>query len=128
MFERFTLISGPCVLEDDNLNLEIGRALAEMSAELELPVVFKASFDKANRSKHASPRGPGMEAGLPLLERVGAETGLPLLTDVHEPRQAAPAARVVDVLQIPAFLCRQTDLLTATGATGKIVNIKKGAD
>lgn len=126
MFERFTLISGPCVLEDDDLNLEIGRALAELSAELEIPVVFKASFDKANRSRHASARGPGMEAGLPLLERVGAETGLPLLTDVHEPGQAAPAAHVVDVLQIPAFLCRQTDLLAAAGATGKIVNIKKG--
>ena len=126
MFEHFTLVSGPCVLEDDDLNLEIGRALAGWSAELGIPVVFKASFDKANRSKLDSPRGPGMEAGLRLLKRVKAETGLRLLTDIHEPAQAGRAAEVVDALQIPAFLCRQTDLLVAAGATGKAVNIKKG--
>jgi 2-dehydro-3-deoxyphosphooctonate aldolase (KDO 8-P synthase) len=126
VFERFTLISGPCVLEDDALNLEIAHALAGWSAALDLPVVFKASFDKANRSRHDSARGPALAAGLKLLERVGAETGLPLLTDIHEPAQASAAAEVVDALQIPAFLCRQTDLLLAAGATGKPVNVKKG--
>lgn len=126
MFDRFTLISGPCVLEDDDLNLEVARSLAALSTELALPVVFKASFDKANRSKLDSPRGPGLEAGLRSLERVRAETGLDLLTDVHEPHQAPAAAEVVDVLQIPAFLCRQTDLLTSAGKTGKVINIKKG--
>ena len=126
MFENFTLISGPCVLEDDDLNLEIGRALADWSADLGISIVFKASFDKANRSKLDSPRGPGLEVGLRLLEHVKAETGLQLLTDIHEPAQAGRAAEVVDALQIPAFLCRQTDLLVAAGATGKAVNIKKG--
>ncbi len=126
MFERFTLIAGPCVLEDDALNLRVGTELARISAELDLPVVFKSSFDKANRSKLDAPRGPGLEKGLELLARVKAETGLPLLTDVHEPAQAARAAEVVDVLQIPAFLCRQTDLLVAAGRTGRTVNVKKG--
>ena len=126
MFERFTLIAGPCVLEDDALNLEVGRALAALSEELGLPIVFKASFDKANRSKADSPRGPGLEEGLRRLARVKAETGLPLITDIHEPFHAGQAAQVVDVLQIPAFLCRQTDLLVAAGNTGKTVSIKKG--
>ena len=126
MFERFTLIAGPCVLEDDDLNLRVAESLARISEELALPVVFKASFDKANRSKRDSPRGPGLDEGLMRLERVGRETGLPLLTDVHEPAQAGPAAEVVDVLQVPAFLCRQTDLVVAAGATGRAVNIKKG--
>ncbi len=126
MFERFTLIAGPCVLEDDALNLEVAKALEGWAAERDLPVVFKSSFDKANRSKLESPRGPGLEEGLKLLRKVKEETGLPLLTDVHEPGQAAPAAEVVDVLQIPAFLCRQTDLLLAAGRTGRAVNIKKG--
>lgn len=122
----FFLIAGPCVLQDDGLNLQIGEALARLSAELGLPVVFKASFDKANRSSPGSPRGPGVDEGLRRLERVRAETGLPLLTDVHLPEQCAPAAEVVDVLQIPAFLCRQTDLLVAAGRTGRAVNVKKG--
>ncbi|MGD2070031.1 MAG: 3-deoxy-8-phosphooctulonate synthase [Gemmatimonadota bacterium] len=126
MFERFTLIAGPCVLEDDALNLTVARAVAEVAGALDLPVVFKASFDKANRSRLSSPRGPGLAAGLDRLRRVRDETGLRLLTDVHEPRQAAAAAEVVDVLQIPAFLCRQTDLVLAAGATGRAVNIKKG--
>jgi 2-dehydro-3-deoxyphosphooctonate aldolase (KDO 8-P synthase) len=126
MFETFTLIAGPCLLEDDRLNLQVGERLAELSSELGLPIVFKASFDKANRSKLDSARGPGLEEGLAALERVGAATGLPLLTDIHDPGQAAPAAEVVDVLQIPAFLCRQTDLLVAAGATGSAVNVKKG--
>lgn len=126
MFERFTLIAGPCVLEENDLNLEIGSALARMSESLGLPVVFKASYDKANRSKADSARGPGLEVGLERLARVRSETGLPVITDIHEPFHAAKAAEVVDVIQIPAFLCRQTDLLTAAGETGKVVSIKKG--
>jgi 2-dehydro-3-deoxyphosphooctonate aldolase (KDO 8-P synthase) len=122
----FFLIAGPCVLEDDALNLTVGEALARLSAELVLPVVYKASFDKANRSGLDSPRGPGMDAGLEQLARIRSETGLPVLTDIHEPTQAAVAAEICDVLQIPAFLCRQTDLLVAAGATGRPVNIKKG--
>jgi len=125
-FDRFRLVAGPCVLEDDRLNLEIARALARLSATLSLPVIFKASFDKANRARSDSPRGPGLEAGLESLARIGGETGLPLLTDIHEPTQAARAARVVNVIQIPAFLCRQTDLLEAAGDTGLAVNVKKG--
>ena len=126
MLDRFTLIAGPCVLEDDDLNVEIGRQLAWLSAALGMPVVFKASFDKANRSKADAPRGPGLDGGLEQLRHVKEETGLPILTDVHEVHQAAAAARVANILQIPAFLCRQTDLLHAAGETGKIVNIKKG--
>ena len=126
MLDHFTLIAGPCVLEDDDLNVEIGRQLAWLSSAVEIPVVFKASFDKANRSRADSPRGPGLEIGLERLRHVKEETGLPVLTDVHEVEQAAAAARVADILQIPAFLCRQTDLLRAVGETGKIVNIKKG--
>ena len=126
MLDRFTLIAGPCVLEDDGLNVEIGRHLAWLSSTVGIPVVFKASFDKANRSRADSPRGPGLEGGLEQLRHVKEETGLPVLTDVHEVAQAAAVARVADILQIPAFLCRQTDLLRAAGQTGKIVNIKKG--
>jgi len=126
MLDRFTLIAGPCVLENDGLNVEIGRQLAWLSSTLGIPVVFKASFDKANRSGADSPRGPGLEGGLEQLRHVKEETGLPVLTDVHEVAQAAAAARVADILQIPAFLCRQTDLLRAAGETGRIVNIKKG--
>jgi 2-dehydro-3-deoxyphosphooctonate aldolase (KDO 8-P synthase) len=126
MFERFTLIAGPCTLEDDDLNLEIGRTLARISEDLGLPIVFKASYDKANRSKADSPRGPGLEVGLERLARVKGETGLPIITDIHEPSHAGKAAEVVDVLQIPAFLCRQTDLLVAAGETGNTVSIKKG--
>jgi 2-dehydro-3-deoxyphosphooctonate aldolase (KDO 8-P synthase) len=129
LFERegpFFLIAGPCVLEDDALNIEVGEALARVSDELRLPIIFKASFDKANRSRPESARGPGLDAGLEQLARVRAATGLPVLTDIHESGQAAAAADVCDVLQIPAFLCRQTDLLRAAGATGRAVNIKKG--
>jgi len=126
MFDRFTLIAGPCVLEDHALNLEVARALATWSRDFGLPVVFKASFDKANRARSDSTRGPGLVAGLDLLARVKSDTGLPILTDIHEAHQAEPAARVVDALQIPAFLCRQTDLLKAAGGTGLPVNIKKG--
>jgi 2-dehydro-3-deoxyphosphooctonate aldolase (KDO 8-P synthase) len=126
MLQPFTLIAGPCLLEDDALNLRIARELARVSGALGLRAVFKASFDKANRSRLDAPRGPGLEAGLRRLERVKGETGLPVLTDVHEPGQAARAAQVADVLQVPALLCRQTDLLLAAGGTGRAVNLKKG--
>ena len=122
----FFLLAGPCVVEHDALNLQVGEALARLADDLGLPVVFKASFDKANRSSPGSPRGPGVDEGLRKLERVREATGLPVITDVHLPEQCAPAADVVDVLQIPAFLCRQTDLLVAAGATGRPVNVKKG--
>ena len=122
----FFLIAGPCVLEDDALNLTVAAALAELSEALSLPVIFKASFDKANRSSGASARGPGLEGGLRALEVIRRETGLPILTDVHEPGQCGPAGEIADVLQIPAFLCRQTDLLRAAGKTGRAVNVKKG--
>jgi 2-dehydro-3-deoxyphosphooctonate aldolase (KDO 8-P synthase) len=122
----FFLIAGPCVLEDDDLNLRVARQLVLLQSVVPGPVIFKASFDKANRSNKASPRGPGLEAGLNALRRIKEATGLPLLTDVHLPEQCAPVAEVVDCLQIPAFLCRQTDLLLAAGATGRAVNVKKG--
>lgn len=126
MFEYFTLIAGPCVLEGDALNLRVAEALARLQEELGLPVVFKASFDKANRADLRRPRGPGLEAGLDLLARVRSASGLRVLTDIHEPAQAEVAAAVVDVLQIPAFLCRQTDLVIAVAGAGKAVNVKKG--
>ena len=120
------LIAGPCVLESDALNLRVGEHLARLAERVPGGIVYKASFDKANRSNAGAARGPGLDEGLAALDRVRRATGLPLLTDVHLPEQCAPAAEVVDVLQIPAFLCRQTDLLVAAGATGKPVNIKKG--
>jgi 2-dehydro-3-deoxyphosphooctonate aldolase (KDO 8-P synthase) len=120
------LIAGPCVVEDDTLNLRVAEALAHLDERIPGGVIFKASFDKANRSSPAAHRGPGLEEGLAALERVRAASGLRVLTDVHHPEQCAIVAEVVDVLQIPAFLCRQTDLLAAAGATGKPVNVKKG--
>jgi len=120
------LIAGPCVLETDALNLRVGEHLARLAESVPGGIIFKASFDKANRSNAGAHRGPGLDAGLAALERVRAATGLPILTDVHLPDQCGPAAAVVDVLQIPAFLCRQTDLLVAAGETGKAVNVKKG--
>ncbi len=120
------LIAGPCVLEDDALNLRVGEHLARLAESVPGGIVFKASFDKANRSNAGAHRGPGLDEGLAALDRVRAATGLPILTDVHLPEQCAPAAQVVDVLQIPAFLCRQTDLLVAAGRTKKAVNVKKG--
>jgi 2-dehydro-3-deoxyphosphooctonate aldolase (KDO 8-P synthase) len=126
LFDRFTLLAGPCVLEDPGLHAEVAQELVRLRDTLGLPIVFKASFDKANRSKLTSPRGPGLEEGLQLLDRVKAESGLPVVTDVHEPHQCAEVAEVADVLQIPAFLCRQTDLVVAAGATGRAVNVKKG--
>jgi len=120
------LIAGPCQLEDDALNLRVAEHLAGLSERVPGGLVFKASFDKANRSNPGATRGPGLEEGLEALRRVREASGLPVLTDVHLPEQCAIAAEVVDVLQIPAFLCRQTDLLAAAGATGKPVNVKKG--
>jgi 2-dehydro-3-deoxyphosphooctonate aldolase (KDO 8-P synthase) len=120
------VIAGPCVLEDDKLNLTVAEALARLAERIPGGVIYKASFDKANRSNAGAHRGPGVDEGLRKLERVKKESGLPVLTDVHLPDQCAHVAEVVDVLQIPAFLCRQTDLLEAAGATGRAVNIKKG--
>ncbi len=122
----FVLIAGPCTLEDSELNLQVATHLATLSKRLDTPIVFKASYDKANRTSVASPRGPGIERGLELLHEVRETTGLPVLTDVHAPEQAEAAARVVDALQVPAFLSRQTDLLVATGSCGLPVNVKKG--
>jgi 2-dehydro-3-deoxyphosphooctonate aldolase (KDO 8-P synthase) len=120
------LIAGPCVLESDELNLRVAEHLARLAEAVPGGIIYKASFDKANRSNAGAPRGPGLDEGLEALARVRKTTGLPVLTDVHLPEQCAPAAEVVDVLQIPAFLCRQTDLLVAAGATTANVNIKKG--
>lgn len=120
------LIAGPCVIEGGDVLPRVAEALAVLSARFSLPVCFKASFDKANRSQPGGARGPGLEEGLRVLERVRAESGLPVITDIHESDQAVPTAQVVDALQIPAFLCRQTDLLVAAGKTTKPVNVKKG--
>jgi 2-dehydro-3-deoxyphosphooctonate aldolase (KDO 8-P synthase) len=120
------LLAGPCVLEDRDLIFSIADHLAGLAQARKIPLIFKSSFDKANRSSVSSRRGPGLDEGLELLRAVKRRTGLPLVTDVHSPEQCAPAAEVVDVLQIPAFLCRQTDLLLAAAATGRIVNVKKG--
>ncbi len=122
----FFLIAGPCLLEDDSLNLQVGDALARIAEDLAIPIIFKASFDKANRSKAGASRGPGLDEGLRRLQHVALQSGLPVLTDIHEPHQAAAAAQVCDVLQIPAFLSRQTDLVEAAAATGTALNIKKG--
>jgi 2-dehydro-3-deoxyphosphooctonate aldolase (KDO 8-P synthase) len=123
---QFVLIAGPCVIEGEELCIHIAERLQKICSKLGIFYIFKASFDKANRTSGRSFRGPGLEAGLKTLDRVRLETGLPLLTDIHTEEQAAAAAEVVDILQIPAFLCRQTDLITAAARTGKIVNIKKG--
>jgi 2-dehydro-3-deoxyphosphooctonate aldolase (KDO 8-P synthase) len=120
------LIGGPCVIESEAHAVELGGAIAEIARRRGVPYVFKASFDKANRTSVHSYRGPGLASGLKTLAAVKARVGVPVLTDIHEPGQAGPAAEVADVLQIPAFLCRQTDLLLAAAATGKAVNVKKG--
>jgi len=122
----FLLIAGPCVLEDRRLNLVVARRVEQVASRLGIQAIFKASFDKANRTSLDSPRGPGLAPGLEMLEEVRGETGLPVLTDVHEVSQVGPVAERVDALQIPAFLCRQTDLLVAAGASGRAVNVKKG--
>ena len=123
---EFLLIAGPCVIESEEFTLRHARKVAEVSQKHGVPALFKCSFDKANRTSLSSFRGPGLKEGLRVLLRAQKETGLPVLTDVHEPAQCAPAAEVADVLQIPAFLCRQTDLLVAAAQTGRAVNAKKG--
>jgi 2-dehydro-3-deoxyphosphooctonate aldolase (KDO 8-P synthase) len=120
------IIAGPCVIESEEACLRHAARLAEISRAGKIGLVFKSSFDKANRTSISSYRGPGLEAGLKILARIKRETGLPILTDIHEPHQCAAAAEVADILQIPAFLSRQTDLVLAAARTGRIVNIKKG--
>ena len=122
----FFVIAGPCVIESKSLCLDIAKRLVGISERTSVPIIFKASFDKANRSSINSFRGIGMYPGLNILKRVREEYGLPVLTDVHEPRQAEIAGRFIDALQVPAFLCRQTDLLVACAKTGLPVNVKKG--
>ena len=120
------LICGPCVMEPGDMTRFIAGRLVEICESLRIPLIFKASFDKANRTSKSSYRGPGLEEGMRIFQRIKAETGLPVTTDVHETHQAAPIAEVVDLLQIPAFLARQTDLLEAAAATGRPLNVKKG--
>ncbi|MCE5198643.1 MAG: 3-deoxy-8-phosphooctulonate synthase [Armatimonadota bacterium] len=120
------LIAGPCVIESEDLCMEVGARAKEICENLGIPYIFKASFDKANRTSVESFRGPGLEKGLEILASVKSKLGVPVLTDVHETWHVKPAAEVVDILQIPAFLCRQTDLIVAAAETGKCVNIKKG--
>lgn len=122
---KLTLIAGPCVIESEDNVMLIAEKMKEITERLDLDYYFKASFDKANRTSIMSYRGPGIEEGLRILRKVKDEYGLKLCTDIHEPWQAAKAAEVADILQIPAFLCRQTDLLTAASKTGKIINVKK---
>ncbi len=124
---EFTLIAGPCVIEDAEMILRIAEKVQAITDKLGITYVFKASFDKANRTSITSFRGPGMDEGLRMLDDVKAKTGLPILTDIHEANQAKPVAEVADILQIPAFLCRQTDLLVAAAKTDRIINIKKGS-
>jgi 2-dehydro-3-deoxyphosphooctonate aldolase (KDO 8-P synthase) len=122
----FVLICGPCVIESQAHALELGAAILDVASRCGVPIVFKASFDKANRTSLRSYRGPGLDAGLRALAAVKERLGVPILTDIHEPSQAAPSAEVADVLQIPAYLCRQTDLIVAAARTGRVVNLKKG--
>ena len=122
---KLILFAGPCVLEGFERSLKIGRRAKEIAERLNMPYIFKASFDKANRSSIKSYRGPGLEEGLKILAAIKRELNVPIVTDIHETYQAAPVAEVADILQIPAFLCRQTDLLIAAAKTGKVVNVKK---
>jgi len=123
---QLAIIAGPCVIESAESALRHAERLAVIAREVGVAIVFKSSFDKANRTSHATFRGPGLEVGIRVLERVKRETGLPVLTDVHEPQQASFAAEVADILQVPALLSRQTDLVSAVAATGRVVNLKKG--
>jgi 2-dehydro-3-deoxyphosphooctonate aldolase (KDO 8-P synthase) len=120
------IIAGPCVMDSENLTLSIAARLAQIAAELGVQLIFKASFDKANRTSVDAYRGPGLDRGLEILQKVKQSTGLPVTTDIHVPNQAAPVGRVCDLIQIPAFLARQTDLLLAAAATGRPVHVKKG--
>jgi len=124
--DKLFVLAGPCVVEGDDLNISIAKELQRLAPIVPGGIVFKASFDKANRSNRGAARGPGMEQGIASLQRVKDATGMSIITDVHLPDQCAEAAEVADALQIPAFLCRQTDLLEAAGATGRAVNVKKG--
>lgn len=124
--EPLVLLAGPCVLEGLERCLYIGRTIKDITQRLGIPYVFKASFDKANRSSYHSFRGPGVKEGLRMLQQIKDELQVPVVTDIHETTQAEPAAKVADILQIPAFLCRQTDLLHAAAVTGRVVNVKKG--
>ncbi len=124
--QPLAVLSGPCVIESEEHALFAAESLKEIFEEVKLPLIYKSSYDKANRSSYHSFRGPGLEQGLRILEKVKREFGLPVLTDVHSPEEARAAAEVCDMIQIPAFLCRQTDLLTAAGETGIPVNVKKG--
>lgn len=123
---RLALIAGPCVIESLELCQRVAETMSDLCQKLSIPYIFKASFDKANRTAHSSFRGQGMEQGLEILHRIRQQFGVPVTTDIHESYQAEPTAQVVDLLQIPAFLCRQTDLLYAAAKTGKPVNVKKG--
>ncbi len=123
---RPVLIAGPCVIEEPDTTLAIAARLQKLTADLGIPFIFKASFDKANRTSMTAYRGPGIAAGLEVLQHIQTTLDIPVLSDIHTPEQAPIAAKVLDVLQIPAFLCRQTDLILAAAATGKPVNIKKG--
>lgn len=122
----FVLIAGPCMIESEALVMETAEKIKEITTKLDIPFVFKASFDKANRSSIFSDRGPGIEKGLEILAKVKERFDVPVVSDIHEAGQAEIAAEVLDIIQIPAFLCRQTDLLVAAGNTGKIINVKKG--
>ncbi|WP_119678400.1 3-deoxy-8-phosphooctulonate synthase [Indioceanicola profundi] len=122
----FVLIAGPCQLESRDHALEMSSALVELTHRLGIPLIYKSSFDKANRTSVSAARGLGMDKSLPILAEIREKFGIPVLTDIHTPEQCAPVAEAVDVLQIPAFLCRQTDLLLAAGETGKPINVKKG--
>lgn len=124
--QRHFLIAGPCVIEDEPMMLETAREIASITASVGMSYVFKSSYDKANRTSLASFRGPGLRNGLAVLRRVKEQVGVPILTDVHSVEEAAQAAEAADILQIPAFLCRQTDLLVAAAKTGRVVNVKKG--
>jgi 2-dehydro-3-deoxyphosphooctonate aldolase (KDO 8-P synthase) len=124
--EKLLVVAGPCVIESESLTLSIAERLAEETQSLAIQLVFKASFDKANRTSLDSYRGPGMDEGLRILRLVAERTGLPVTTDIHEPRQAAPVGEICELLQIPAFLARQTDLLVAAARTGRAVHVKKG--
>lgn len=124
--DKLTILAGPCAIESQEILNQTAEKLKEITEKLDINFVFKSSFDKANRSSITSFRGPGMEKGLEMLSLVKKEFDLPIVTDIHTPDQAEPVAEVADILQIPAFLCRQTDLLVAAAKTGKIVNIKKG--
>lgn len=123
--DKFKVLAGPCVIESEEMIMEIGKELKEITDRLDVDFYFKSSFDKANRTSASSYRGPGMKEGLRILKRVKEEYGMKIVTDIHEPWQAKIAAETADILQIPAFLCRQTDLLAAAAKTGKIINVKK---